>query len=198
MKAQSFGWSGKILKVDLSDGKIAHLDTMAYADRFLGGRGIATRLYWEGVSPDTGALEPGNRLIFMTGPLVATGVQGASRFEVVGKSPMTLPEGFCYGNLGGFFGPALKRAGYDGIVVEGRAGSPCYIWIKDGKAELRDGRDLWKKGTKETMAILRETHGSGTRVVTTGPAGENLCRSATLVTDHQGSATGGFGAVMGS
>ena len=198
MKEQSFGWSGKILKVDLSDGRITHLDTMAYADRFLGGRGIATRLYWEGVSPDTGALEPGNRLIFMTGPLVATGVQGASRFEVVGKSPMTLPEGFCYGNLGGFFGPALKRAGYDGIVVEGRAESPCYIWIKDGKAELRDGRDLWKKGTKETMAILRETHGSGTRVVTTGPAGENLCRGATLVTDHHGSATGGFGAVMGS
>ena len=76
--------------------------------------------------------------MLMSGPLTATGAQGASRFEAVGKSPMSMPEGFCYGNLGGFFGPYLKRAGYDGIVVIGCAERPCYIWINDGKAEILD------------------------------------------------------------
>ena len=95
-------------------------------DLYLGGRGIATRLYWEMVQPATGALDPENHLIFMTGPLGATGVQGASRFIVAGKSPMTLPEGFCYGNLGEFFGPYLKRAGYDGIVITGKSETPMF------------------------------------------------------------------------
>ena len=105
-----YGWCGKILKVDLSQDRITELDTMDYADRFLGGRGIASRIYWEEVGADVSAFDPENGLIFMTGPLGATGAQGASRFEVVGKSPMLLPEGFCYGNLGGFFAPCLKKA----------------------------------------------------------------------------------------
>ena len=100
---------------------ITEPDTSPYAERFLGGRGTATRLYWEHVPAAAGALDPENHLIFMTGPLTATGVQGASRFEVVGKSPMLLPEGLCYGNLGGYWGPALKRAGFDGLVVSGKA-----------------------------------------------------------------------------
>ena len=97
----SYGWRGKILKVDLSSEVITEIDTHPYAARFLGGRGIATRLYWEHVPATARAFDPENHLIFMTGPLTATGVQGASRFEVVGKSPMLMPEGFCYGNLGG-------------------------------------------------------------------------------------------------
>ncbi|PLX52960.1 MAG: aldehyde ferredoxin oxidoreductase, partial [Desulfobacteraceae bacterium] len=103
MAVNTFGWCGKILNVDLSNSRVTERDTMDYAERFLGGRGIATRIYWEEVGPDVGAFDPENRLILMSGPLGATGVQGASRFEVVGKSPMLLPEGFCYGNLGGFF-----------------------------------------------------------------------------------------------
>ena len=94
MASQIFGWAGKILKVDLTSSDIVELEPMDYADRFLGGRGIATRIYWEEVTPEVGALEPENRLILMTGPMGATGAQGASRFEVVGKSPMILPEGF--------------------------------------------------------------------------------------------------------
>ncbi|HSL61975.1 MAG TPA: aldehyde ferredoxin oxidoreductase N-terminal domain-containing protein, partial [Desulfotignum sp.] len=118
------GWTGSILHVDLSDGAVTRLDTLAYAGDYLGGRGIATRLYWEMVPPDTGALAPDNPLIFMTGPLGATGAQGASRFVAAGKSPMTLPEGFCCGNLGGYFGPYLKRAGFDGLVITGCADRP--------------------------------------------------------------------------
>ncbi|MFO7555021.1 MAG: aldehyde ferredoxin oxidoreductase N-terminal domain-containing protein [Desulfobacterales bacterium] len=198
MTTNTYGWCGKILKIDLSELRISELDTMDYAERFLGGRGIATRIYWEEVGPDVGAFDPENRLILMTGPLGATGVQGASRFEVVGKSPMLMPEGFCYGNLGGFFAPYLKRAGYDGIVVFGRSEKPVYIWIHDGKAEILDASSIWGKGVYSVREILKETHGKNVRFVCTGVAGENMCRSANLMTDNEGSATGGFGAVIGS
>ena len=198
MAAEIYGWCGKILKVDLSDSRIFELQTMDYANRFLGGRGIATRIYWEEVGSDVSAFDPENRLIFMTGPLGATGTQGASRFEVVGKSPMLMPEGFCYGNLGGFFGPYLKKAGYDGVVITGKSEKPVYIWIHDGKAEILDATLLWGNGVYHVRDILKITHGKNVRFVTTGVAGENMCRSANLMTDNEGSATGGFGAVMGS
>ena len=198
MTVSIFGWCGKILNVDLSNSRVTERNTMDYADRFLGGRGIATRIYWEEVGPDVGAFDPENRLILMTGPLGGTGVQGASRFEAVGKSPMLMPEGFCYGNLGGFFGPYLKRAGYDGIVISGRSEKPVYVWIHDGKTKILDASLLWGKGVYDVREILKKTYGKNIRFVTTGVAGENMCRSANLMTDNEGSATGGFGAVMGS
>lgn len=192
------GWMGKILKIDLSNSEISELETMAYAERFLGGRGIATRLYYENVGPEVGAFDPGNMLILMSGPLGATGAQAASRFEVVGKSPMLKPEGFCYGNLGGYFGPYLKRAGFDGVVVTGRAGKPVYIRINDGRAEIIEAGAIWGEGVYAVRDFLEKSYGKNVHFVTTGPAGENLCRSANLMTDNEGSATGGFGAVMGS
>lgn len=198
MTSGIFGYTGKILKVNLSNSRISELETMDYADRFLGGRGIATRVYWEEVGPDVGAFDPQNCLILMTGPLGATGAQGASRFEIVSKSPMVMPEGFCYGNLGGFFGPYLKKAGYDGVVITGCAERPSYIWIHDGNGEIRDASWLWGKGTYEVGSMLREVHGNKVRFLTTGLCGENRCRNANVMTDNEGSATGGFGAVMGS
>ena len=198
MTADIYGWCGRILKVDLSELRISELKTMDYADRFLGGRGIATRIYWEEVGPEVEAFDPENNLIFMTGPLGATGAQGASRFEVVGKSPMLMPEGFCYGNLGGFFGPYLKKAGYDGVVISGRSAKPVYLLIHDGKAQILDGSSLWARGVYEVRDILKKSHGKNVRFITTGVAGENMCRSANLMTDNEGSATGGFGAVLGS
>lgn len=198
MKSEVFGWCGKILKVDLSNSRITEMETMKYAGSFLGGRGIATRIYWEEVGPEVGAFDPENHLILMSGPLGATGAQGASRFEVVGKSPMSLPERFCYGNLGGYFGSYLKKAGFDGIVVTGCAGKPCYILINDGKVEILDASSLWGRGVYEVRNILKERYGDNVHFVTTGIAGENRCRSASLMTDNEGSATGGFGAVIGS
>lgn len=192
------GWSGKILRVNLSKSQISIQDTMQYAERYLGGRGIATRIYWDEVGPDVNALDPENFLIFMSGALVATGAQGATRMTVISKSPMLMPEGFCYGNLGGFFPPYLKRAGYDGIIVTGRADRPVYLWIEDSHAEIMDGSALWGKGTYAVQKILKEKHGNKVRFVATGVSGENQCRNATIITDHEGSATGGFGAVMGS
>jgi aldehyde:ferredoxin oxidoreductase len=198
MASGKYGWCGTILRVNLTDRSIGQIDTMAYADRFLGGRGIATKIYWDEVKPETKALDPENLLMFMSGPIVATGAQGASRFEVVGKSPMLLPEGFCYGNLGGYFGPFIKRAGFDGIVITGKAESPCYVWINDGKVEILDADWLWGKGTVAVGSLLKEKHGEKAHYLTTGPAGENLCRNATVNTENEGAATGGFGAVMGS
>lgn len=197
-KSDCYGWCGKILKVNLSGPTLTELDTLAYTDLFLGGRGIASRLYWEMVKPEIGAFDPENHLFFMTGPLGGTGVQGASRFMVAGKSPMTRPEGFCYGNLGGFFGPYLKRAGFDGIVITGKSEKPVYLHIEDGKASLLNAGKLWGQGVYAVQDALKEIHGPSTRFVTTGIAGENRCRTANIMTDNEGSATGGFGAVMGS
>jgi len=193
-----YGWTGKILEIDLTKRSIGEQNTMDYAGRFLGGRGIATRIYWERVGPQAGAFDPENVLIFMTGSLVATGAPGATRMAVVGKSPMRMPEGFCYGNLGGFFPAYLKKAGYDGIIISGCAEGPVYLMINDGQVEIIDAAFLWGKGTYEVQGILKEKYGSKVRFITTGLAGENRCRNATVNTDHEGSATGGFGAVMGA
>jgi aldehyde:ferredoxin oxidoreductase len=198
MATETFGWAGKILNVDLSNGTVTTKDTMDYANRFLGGRGIATRIYWEEVKPEVGAFDPENRLIFMAGALVATGAQAATRMTVMGKSPMRMPEGFCYGNLGGFFPAYLKRAGYDGIVVSGRADTPVYLMIDNDKVEIMDASEMWGQGTYAVQEQLKEKYGKSVRFISTGIAGENKCRNATVITDHEGSATGGFGAVMGS
>jgi aldehyde:ferredoxin oxidoreductase len=194
----SNGWCGRILEVDLSSRRFSERETRAYAADYLGGRGIATRIYWESAEARAGAFDPANLLIFMTGPLGATGAQGASRFVVAGKSPMRRPEGFCCGNLGGYFGPHLKRAGFDGLVISGASDAPVYLLIEDGQAELRDAASLWGKGVYATAEQLKAEHGRTVRYVAAGVAGENRCRSATVLTDNEGSATGGFGAVMGS
>ena len=118
------GWMGKILHINLNNSEIKTIATQPYAERYIGGRGIASRIYWETVAPETKAFDPENRLVFMTGPMVATGAQAATRLAIVGKSPMTIPDGFCYGNLGGYFPAELKKAGFDGVVIEGRAPKP--------------------------------------------------------------------------
>jgi aldehyde:ferredoxin oxidoreductase len=133
MSSEIKGWCGRILKIDLSTNGITELETMAHAVRFLGGRGIATRIYWEEVEPEVGAYDPRNCLIFMSGTLGATGAQGASRFVVAGKSPMVLPEGFCYGHLGGYFAAELKKAGFNSVVIVGQAPKPICLWIQDDK-----------------------------------------------------------------
>ncbi|MFC2045142.1 aldehyde ferredoxin oxidoreductase N-terminal domain-containing protein [Chloroflexota bacterium] len=193
-----YGWMGKILNIDLSTSTISEFATQSYTEQYLGGRGIASRIYWETVAPETKAFDPDNRLIFMTGPLVATGAQGATRMAVVSKSPMTLPEGFCYGNIGGFVGAELKKAGFDGVVITGRASKPVYLWIHDGEAELRNASSLWGQNVYQVADMLKQVHGEKSRFITTGVAGENKVRTAVLVGSHFSAASAGFGAVMGS
>ncbi|MFA5307940.1 MAG: aldehyde ferredoxin oxidoreductase N-terminal domain-containing protein [Dehalococcoidales bacterium] len=192
------GWMGKILQVNLSTGTISEIDTRPYADKYLGGRGIGVGLYWEKVKPETGAFDPENCLIFTTGPIVGSSAQGATLTSVVGKSPATIPEGFCYGNLTGFVGAELKKAGYDGLVVEGKASRPTYIFIEDGRAELRDAAGLWGQNGYRTGELLEQIHGAKTRFIAIGAAGEHLVRTAVALASHDCTVSAGFGAVMGS
>ncbi|MBA3029627.1 MAG: hypothetical protein FP816_12580 [Desulfobacteraceae bacterium] len=194
-----FGYAGNILRVNLSSRKISSVPTLEYAKRFLGGRGIAARIYWDEVAPEIKAFDPENRLMFMTGPLagVSPGVAGI-RWLVCGKSPATKPEQFSYSNLGGSWGTELKRAGFDGVIVTGASETPVYISVNNGKAEIKDASALWGKSTRETMGTLKEQLGCPTKVVTIGPAGENKVAMATLLADNDASGSGGFGAVMGS
>ena len=191
------GWMGKILHIDLTSGSVGQISTASYKT-YLGGRGMASRLYWEHVTPDAKALSPENRLIFMTGPVLATGAQGAARMCIAGKSPMAFPEAYCYGSLGGHLPAEIKKAGWDGVVLDGCADKPVYLVVDDEVVTLRDADWLWGKGAYAVESLVAERHGEKARFVTTGPAGENGVRSAVLFASHQGTVTAGFGAVMAS
>ncbi|MCP4647065.1 MAG: aldehyde ferredoxin oxidoreductase, partial [bacterium] len=135
--AQQYGYAGKILRADLSSGSISNAMTSDYAERFLGGRGLAAKIYWDEVSPDTRAFDEENRLIFALGPLAGIPLLGGSRWGVFGKSSLSPSEHFCYGNLGGRWGAALKFAGYDGLVFQGKSDKPVYLLISENSVEIR-------------------------------------------------------------
>jgi len=190
-----------MLRVDLSSRKISEFPTSDYSDRFLGGRGIATKIYWDEVPPETEALSPENRLIFVNGPLGGVTGIAASVWQICGKSPRratTGPEHFSCASLIGSWGAHLKFAGYDGIVVQGKSDKPVYLFIQDGTAEIRDASSLWGKGAIETREILKGALGKAVRVAATGPAGDNMAVMATVLADDDASGSSGFGAVMGS
>jgi aldehyde:ferredoxin oxidoreductase len=192
------GYAGKILQVDLSARAVSHLPTSAYSDRFLGGRGIAAKLYWDSVGPEVRAFDPENRLILVTGPLAGYRGLAGSRWQVCGKTPATKPQHFSYCNLGGSWGVELKFAGYDGMVISGKADKPVYLLIQDDQFEIRDAAHLWGKGAIEARISLKEELGQSARVLTIGPAGENLVVFANLLADEDSSGSGGLGAVFGS
>jgi aldehyde:ferredoxin oxidoreductase len=174
------------------------MPTMDYADRFLGGRGIAAKLYWDEVPPEVKAFDPENRLIFAVGPLAGfKGVSG-SRWQVCGKSSLTTPEYFNYSNLGGNWGAQLKLAGYDALVIQGKSENPVYVLIQDETVEIRDASTLWGKSTVETREMLKEQLGSSVNIVAIGPAGENMVTFASVLADKDASGSSGLGAVMGS
>lgn len=186
--------------VDLSSRKVDYFSGEDYkAQIYLGGRGLGTMIYWHEVSPKVKAFDPENLLIVMTGMAVATGLKAATRLFITGKSPLTYPtDGFCYGNLGGFFPSVFRKTGISGLVIKGQAESPLYLFLHEGKIHIMDASDIWGKNAYETIRILKKRHGPGTEVMTIGRGGENLVYFATIVASHGSAATGGFGAVMGS
>lgn len=193
-----YGYAGKILRIDMSSGAVTHMPTMDYANRFLGGRGIAAKIYWDEVPPEVKAFNPENRLIFALGPLAGFRGMSGTRWQICGKSALTTPEYFNYCNLGGDWGAQLKLAGYDALVVQGRSEKPVYILIQDEEVEIRDASALWGKSTVETREILKEELGSPVKVVAIGPAGENMVTFASVLADRDASGSSGLGAVMGS
>jgi len=193
-----YGWKGEILRVDLTERKISQIETEDYSERFMGGKGIGEKIYWDESLPEKDAFHPDSRFILMTGPLAATRAPSGSRWLVCGKSPMLYPENFVSTNLGGFLGTALKQAGYDGLVIQGKADKKVYLSINNGKVEIKDASHLWGLTTSKTMQLIRNELGKEIKVLTTGPAGENAIRLSTMATDAGGSGTMGFGSVMGS
>jgi len=198
MKATG-GYTGQLLRVDLGkkEATVEPLDD-GEARRFIGGRGLAAKRLLDEVPAGADPLGGENKLIFGTGPATGTLVPGSSRYVVVTKSPQTNLFLDTYG--GGEFPAEMKFAGYDLIVIEGRAEKPVYLWIEDDHVEVREATHLWGKLTGETETMLKQEVGDDrARVATIGPAGENLSELAMIRNDYwHRCGRGGAGAVMGS
>lgn len=196
---QPGGWTGKLLRVDLSDGSTREQDSLPLTP-YIGGRGFGARLAWDELEAGIGAFDPGNLLMFLAGPLTGTTAPFSGRGEVCGLGPQGWPvEWFTRSGMGGHWAPEMKYAGYDGVVIKGQAEKPVYLWIHDGKAGLKDAAHLWGLGTYETQQRLLAEHGRQVKVVAIGQAGERLSRIAIINSETESAAgQGGFGAVMGA
>jgi aldehyde:ferredoxin oxidoreductase len=195
---RDYCFGGKVLRVDLTSGQIWTEPTRRHSPRFLGGRGIDNWILYNEVKPFVTPFEPANRLIFGTGVLVGTLAPGASRHTVDAKSPMT--EGVGSANSCGHFSTELKFAGFDHIVFQGRSRRPVYLWIDDASVRLMDAAHVWGTTTYVTDDSIKEELGDNEiQIACIGPAGENLVRSACVMTNRARAAGRcGLGAVMGS
>lgn len=196
------GYAGKILEINLTTGDFSRLDLDENDCRlYLGGSGLAAKMYLDRFPGDIDALSPENHLVLLTGPWTGSRVPGGNRFAVAARSPLTGHWGEA--SCGGYFGVELKAAGYDGIILTGRSEKPVYLWINGDQVELRDASDLWGKDTYEATDILwrrsEEEAGKKSKVTAIGPAGEAGVKFASMIHD-KGHVCGrtGIGAVMGS
>jgi aldehyde:ferredoxin oxidoreductase len=193
-----YGFMGQLLRVNLSTGEIT-IESIndQWARKYLGGAGLATRYLYAELPAGIDPLDAENLLIFMTGPLTGTASASASRYSVVAKSPQTGIWG--QANSGGSFGPALKRSGYDGLIIEGKSPQPVYLKIESGEPQLCDAGDLWGKTVPETEDALQAANDAKLTMASIGPAGENLVRYAAIMNNkHRAAGRCGLGAVMGS
>ncbi len=194
------GYMSKVLRVDLTAGTFS---IQTFGDevlrKYIGGSGLGTKILYDETDQYTDPLGPENRLIFMTGPIVGTRALNSGRYHVVTKSPLT--GIFGESSSGGTFGPELKFAGFDGIVFMGISPAPVYLWIENGKPELKDASHLWGSDTYEVDEKLKSELGKDIVTCSIGPAGERLVRIASIMndgTDARAAGRCGVGAVMGS
>lgn len=193
------GYVGKILRINLTERQIKteplNLDL---AKKFLSGRGLAGKMFTDEVPADVEAFSPENKVFISTGALTGTNAPTSGRFMVVTKSPLN--NTLASSNSGGYWGPQLKFAGYDMIVLEGKADAPVYLSILDDKVEIKDASHIWGKDVYETTAVLKEEFGDDkAKVMTIGPAGENLSYMASIMNDlYRAAGRNGVGAVFGS
>jgi aldehyde:ferredoxin oxidoreductase len=196
---KSYGWAGKVLHVDLTNEIVNKAPTTDYRpEEFIGGVGLNAKIFWELGCPKVGAFDPGNPLIISVGPL--TGIYGPfSRGEICSISPQCYPdELFTYSGFGGMFPAEMKYAGYDAIIIIGKAKRPVYLSIYDEDVKIKDASELWGLDTFEAQQALL-TDEPEASVLVIGPAGENLSRIAIILNETECAAgQGGFGAVMGS
>ncbi|MHB9091639.1 MAG: aldehyde ferredoxin oxidoreductase family protein, partial [Chloroflexota bacterium] len=193
------GFAGKILYVDLSAGATRERELDPETARtYLGGRGLGVRLLYDEVPAGADPLGPENKLIFVSGPLAGTGLPGSTHYLAIAKSPLTGLYGEAH--AGGAFGVQLKQAGYDALVIEGRAAQPVYLWIHDGQVEIRDASALWGLPTAVTEDRVQEMVANPRATVATiGPAGEKQVKIACIISEKtRVAARTGLGAVMGA
>lgn len=195
----SYGYMGKIARINLTDSKITieEFDESFYKS-YIGGRNTAAYFMLKEISPDADPLGPENKIIITTSIFTGTMIPGSARHTIAAKSPLT--GGFGESEGGGYWGPELKFAGYDGLIIEGKAKNPSYIFIKDDDIHIKSAAHLWGKDTLEVENIIRDEEGDKKiRVLQTGIAGENLVRFAAVVNNlKHWCGRCGLGAVMGS
>jgi aldehyde:ferredoxin oxidoreductase len=192
------GNTGKIINIDLTAGKI-ELETLPeeYYRKYIGGSGLAAKLFWERANFDTDPLSPEAMMLCMNGPLAGVRLSGASRFAIAGRSPLTGHWGDS--SCGGFLAPELRYAGYDGFMITGRAPKPSILLIVDDKISIEDAAEYWGKGTEEVTKALKSRYGKDYRVLVIGPAAEIGVKFSLILNDgHHATGRAGFGALMGS
>lgn len=192
------GWMGKLLRVDLTTGRVSveRVDPKVARD-LVGGRGWAIRYLYNEVDPGVDPLSEENKVIFATGPLTATPTPTGARYMVVTKSPLT--GAITCANAGGEFPTEMKRTGFDMFIFEGRSPRPVYLWVNDDQAELRPADHLWGLDVPNTDETIRKETNPKARVACIGPAGERLVKIAAIMNDkHRAAGRAGVGAVLGS
>jgi len=193
------GYSGKILHVDLGSGTFeVEQPEEAFYRKYIGGSAMGAYYLLKGTKPKVDPLGPGNIMVFSLGPITGAPISGNARHCVTTKSPLS--GTIMSSEAGGYWAPELRFAGFDAIVVKGRAASPVYLWIHDGKFELRDASKVWGKFTADAEELIRAELGEPkARLALIGPAGEKLVRFAAIANDlRHFNGRGGVGAVMGS
>ena len=194
---KSYGWTGKILRVNLTDKTVSVSPTDPYKG-YIGGMGLANKIMYDEVAPGTDPLAPENKVVFAVGPLTATGVPLAGRTTIASLSTYTKDHQVVDAHCGGMIGAAIKKAGWDAIVIEGASDEPVYLKIDDDNVEIKPADQVWGQGTRATTEALSRKEGTDFCVATIGPAGENLLPYACIINSRNHSAGAGAAAVMGS
>lgn len=194
---KSYGWTGKILRVNLTDKTVSVSPTDPYKG-YIGGMGLANKIMYDEVAPGTDPLAPENKVVFAVGPLTATGVPLAGRTTIASLSTYTKDHQVVDAHCGGMIGAAIKKAGWDAIVIEGASDEPVYLKIDDDDVEIKPADQVWGLGTRATTEALSRKEGTDFCVATIGPAGENLLPYACIINSRNHSAGAGAAAVMGS
>ena len=194
---KSYGWTRKILRVNLTDKTVSVSPTDPYKE-YLGGMGIANKIMYDEVPAGTDPLSPENKIVFAVGPLTATGVPLAGRTTIASLSTYTTDHQVVDAHTGGMIGAAIKKAGWDAIVIEGASDEPVYLKIDDDDVEIKPADQVWGQGTRATTEALSRKEGTDFCVATIGPAGENLLPYACIINSRNHSAGAGAAAVMGS
>ena len=187
------GYSGTILRVNLTTGAVTRQATdMKDAALYIGARGLADKLYIDEVDPKVDPLSPDNKLVFAPGPFTGTFAPSGGRYHVVTKGPLT--DVIAGANSGGSWGPELHYAGYDALIIEGKADEPVYLWIKDDVVEIRKASHLWGKWVPDTTDLVRAETDVEAKVACIGPAGEKQVLFAAIMNEmHRAAGRGGVG-----